>query len=859
LESARILVVDDDDDIRELLQLVLQEKGYIVETAVDGLDAVSHISQNKPHLIVLDLMMPRMTGEELCRAVKSDPALRDIIVFILSAKGDLNTKLECLRLGAEEFVVKPVEMEELVVRVERLLQMAVEWKAVASKPTPPPAPSPHDEDSGLRRNVAKAKYGVYSIESLAGAGGMGHVYKAYDESLDRHAAVKVLSKKWTTSKEFVERFRREAKLIAAINHPGIAHIYTFSEEDGELYFALQWCAGGTLSDLIRKETSLGLLPSLDIVLQCAKGLMAASQKGVVHRDIKPGNIMFDENQRVKIVDFGVAHSKKISDKITVAQEIIGSPAYMAPEQARADQIDHRADIYSLGITFYQMIYGRLPFAANSGVEWVIKHSSEAFPAYDPSAAGVPKRAYEIIERMTRKNPVDRYQSYEDLIKELEELHTKLFSECQLRVPRAIRVDHVARYQNRNFFRLLSDLYRHGESGVLQAEWGPLRKKFLIHHGEVIFFESPQPEENIWRVLAQRSKIRKEEIPFDEQGWELTLNRLLFQQAFTLDEFRASYRELMKAALLQIFVWPVFQGEFHRAEIQHDPFTRIPLSRMLMEGALNWIPYEVIKHQVPDDHFISRTPKFEEVLQILDLPKTESFTASRIEGGRVTMDVLHLLTGFPSEQLGRFIFLLKGFGAVEFSPPTIRKQRKEESRPSAIKPAPERPHETEGQRMEPPEEPTPPQTQPPRENTLRASDPSNPRLPRNVQEMVVIDKEAAEKFFKQAKERYLEKDFWNAGRFCTHAIANNPGVAKYHHLLAMALSRHAHSAKVAEESFSKAIDLDPENADYHVDFAFYLRDRGMLNQALDHCDIALSFAPRHERASKLFKELGGVDV
>ena len=98
MESARILVVDDDDDIRELLQLVLQEKGYIVETAVDGLDAVSQISQNKPDLIVLDLMMPRMTGEELCRAVKSDPGLRDIIIFILSAKGDLNTKLDCLKI-----------------------------------------------------------------------------------------------------------------------------------------------------------------------------------------------------------------------------------------------------------------------------------------------------------------------------------------------------------------------------------------------------------------------------------------------------------------------------------------------------------------------------------------------------------------------------------------------------------------------------------------------------------------------------------------------------------------------------------------------------------------------------------------
>ncbi|HEY4490797.1 MAG TPA: response regulator, partial [Acidobacteriota bacterium] len=165
LESARILVVDDDDDIRELLQIVLQERGYIVETAVDGLDAVSRISENKPHLVVLDLMMPRMTGEELCRAIKSDPDLRDIIVFILSAKGDLATKLDCLKIGAEEYVVKPVEMEELVMRVDRFLRMAEEWKSVGSKPVSTPGTPLHAEDSGVRGNQGKAKYGVYRIES----------------------------------------------------------------------------------------------------------------------------------------------------------------------------------------------------------------------------------------------------------------------------------------------------------------------------------------------------------------------------------------------------------------------------------------------------------------------------------------------------------------------------------------------------------------------------------------------------------------------------------------------------------------------------------------------------------------------
>src|SRR3972149_7732331 len=279
-------------------------------------------------------MMMQMSGEDVCRTIKTDPLLSDIIIVVLTSKGDLQAKLDCLNLGAEEYLVKPVEMEELATRVVRLLRMAAEWKSrSALKSTDAHVEDAAKDiaakvtDSGAMAARSKSKYGSYRVERVAGTGGMGVVYKAYDEALDRYAAVKVLSPQWASSTEFLDRFQQEAKLIAAINHPGIAHIYTFAEEEGEAYFALQWCSGGTLSDWIRKEGGIGILPAVDILLQCTQALLAAWQKGVVHRDIKPGNIMFDENQQVKIVDFGVAHREKLSEKITVAQEIIGSPAY----------------------------------------------------------------------------------------------------------------------------------------------------------------------------------------------------------------------------------------------------------------------------------------------------------------------------------------------------------------------------------------------------------------------------------------------------------------------------------------------------------------------------------------------------
>ena len=174
----------------------------------------------------------------------------------------------------------------------------------------------------------QSSYGVYRVESLVGKGGMGQVFKAHDEQLDRYVAVKVLAAKLSRSPEFVERFRREAKVLASINHPGIASIYSFSEQKGEHYFAMQWCSGGSVSDLVRKKGRVEPMTGVDIIYQCAQALNAASKKGIVHRDIKPSNLMFDENQLIKIVDFGLAYAEQISTNLTQGGEFLGTPSYM---------------------------------------------------------------------------------------------------------------------------------------------------------------------------------------------------------------------------------------------------------------------------------------------------------------------------------------------------------------------------------------------------------------------------------------------------------------------------------------------------------------------------------------------------
>ncbi|MCI0416631.1 protein kinase [bacterium] len=824
-----------------MLRAYLSDRGFAVSTAGTGAEALWNLSQEKPDLMILDLVMPEMSGEHVCRLLKSDPALKDIIVFILTAKYDLQTKLNCFNMGAEEYLVKPLDMEELSARVTRFLEFSDRNKPVlasdertmtigiedaektrqdsASVSTTPVMP-------GTNLQVAeKHKYGSYRVERLVGKGGMGLVYKAYDEHLDRFVALKVLSKQWTDNTEFVERFRREAKLIAAVNHPGIAQIYSLGQDQTEYYFALLWCPGGSLRDLIRNQQKIGFLKAVEIILQCARALAAARLKGVVHRDVKPSNIMFDENQQTKLVDFGIAHSEQVSANITVAQEILGSPAYMAPEQGRGDKVDHRADIYALGMTFFQMITGELPFFAETPMGWVIKHEKEPFPTFQQVQGKMHQKAYGIIQKMTRKAASDRYESYAELITDLETVQSELFRERQFKVPSASHIAPVPAAQGDNLFNVLLEIVKKNDSGILITRWGPLEKRFLILQGDLVLYESPQIEENVWKKIVERGILDPQNISLQNQNMEETLNRLLFLQALSLDDFTACYRPLMKTALLEVFRWPVVDVEFFKADIKQDSFCKIPLRAILMEGARNYVDFESIKNQVPYNRFIVRTWKFDEIFAGLELPATESFLASRIEGESVNLETLQLLTGFPIEQITRFIHALKGFDAIDFKSPEQRKPRRETTTPQPTPHPPGQPvfHEVTAT-------PTPTPTPTPRIS------------------------HAAESYYKLAEQAILKNDFWSAERLCKEAIELNPSEPKYYHMIGRAISHRHESAQLAEEFFRKAINLDPHNAEYRVTLADYFKDRGLIEMAIDECRQAIQISPENRRAAILLHAL-----
>ena len=230
------------------------------------------------------------------------------------------------------------------------------------------------EETEIGAPAGRVQLGEYIIEEKIGAGGMGQVFRAKQPSLDRMVALKVLPRGVASDRESVERFYREARSAAGLVHPNIVQIYTVGEEKGVPYFAMEYVIGEDLERRIKRGDRFTVEEAVGITASVAMALACAEEAGIVHRDIKPGNIMIDSHGVVKVTDFGLAKAVKLIDsEITQAGFIVGTPSYMAPEQAEARDVDHRTDIYSLGVVFYELLCGRSPFKAEDPASLIYMH------------------------------------------------------------------------------------------------------------------------------------------------------------------------------------------------------------------------------------------------------------------------------------------------------------------------------------------------------------------------------------------------------------------------------------------------------------------------------------------------------
>ena len=258
----------------------------------------------------------------------------------------------------------------------------------------------------------------YQIIKTIGEGGMANVYLAYDTILDRNVAVKVLRGDLATDEKFVRRFQREALSASSLSHPNIVEVYDVGEDNGSYYIVMEYIEGKHLKQLLKKRGNLTLTEVVDIMLQVTDGMSAAHDSYIIHRDIKPQNIMILENGLIKITDFGIAMALN-STQLTQTNSVMGSVHYLPPEQASGKGATIQSDVYSMGILMYELLTGSLPFRGDNAVEIALKHIKEPFPSVRDKVPNLPQSIENIIMRATAKNVKNRYADAKELHDDLK--------------------------------------------------------------------------------------------------------------------------------------------------------------------------------------------------------------------------------------------------------------------------------------------------------------------------------------------------------------------------------------------------------------------------------------------------------
>ena len=261
--------------------------------------------------------------------------------------------------------------------------------------------------------------GRYKVLSRLGAGGMADVFLAEDNQLGRKVALKLLHRRFAEDPGFVERFRREAQAAAGLQHPNVVSVYDRGAYDGTYYIAMEYLPGRTLKQLIRQEAPLDPVRAINITLEILKAARFAHRRGVIHRDLKPHNVIIDDGDHAKVTDFGIARAG--ASDMTETGSIMGTAQYLSPEQAQGHAVSAGSDLYSIGVILYELVTAQVPFDAEAAVTIAIKHVSEAPPAPRQINPNIPPELEQVILWALNKNPNDRPTDADQLINALEQV------------------------------------------------------------------------------------------------------------------------------------------------------------------------------------------------------------------------------------------------------------------------------------------------------------------------------------------------------------------------------------------------------------------------------------------------------
>ena len=488
VSGARILVVDDGADNRDVLQRRLERSGHTVHTAEHGRRALELLRATSFDLVLLDVLMPELDGFAVLETIKGDPALRDIPVIMISALDEMPGIVRCIEHGAEDFLPKPFDPVLLRARInasldkKRLRDQEVEYlrevgrvidaaTAVEGGTYRQGALAPvarradelgrlarvfdrmvlqmkaredrlRDQVRDLRHDIEEARRTSkelpvavdggnlrtgerlgqrFEILAVLGRGGMGTVYRARDLELEEQVAIKTLRPEFVRDAGLLERFKDEIRLARRLSDQHIVRTHDFGEWGGVYFLTMEYVEGITVREVIDTRGRLGVSSTLAIAAQLARSLAVAHEHGVIHRDIKPQNLLLDSGGVLKVMDFGVARLAERTPSATEAGLAVGTPTYMPPEQLLGEAVDARSDLYAAGVVLYECLTGQTPIQASSVIVLMKKLLTEEARSPAELNPDVPPALASLVLRLLAKEPDARVQTARELELQLQSL------------------------------------------------------------------------------------------------------------------------------------------------------------------------------------------------------------------------------------------------------------------------------------------------------------------------------------------------------------------------------------------------------------------------------------------------------
>jgi CheY-like chemotaxis protein len=442
-ERQTVLVVDDVVENREILGRRLDKRGYRILLAEDGPRALTLVEADRPDLILLDIMMPGMSGMEVLERVRQRWSRFELPVIMVTGKDDSGSVVEALQLGANDYVVKPVDFPVLLARVQAQLQIR---SAFSAAPRPAPVPAGPVTPPVIGPGVLLAS--KYRLREPLGTGGFGTVYRAWHVELEREVAVKVLNPSLAANAETRERFRREGLSASRLKHPNVVGILDFGADESVAYLVMELLQGVSLLEEICGFAPLSLGRCAAILAPLLDALDAAHGQGIIHRDIKPSNIFLErtgQSEIPKLLDFGIARvamEAMSGGTLTLDGSVLGTPAYMAPERLRGATYDGRSDVYSVGVMLYQMLTAHMPFEVEGkdGLAIIHLQLNTEPPLPRDFRPELPPEAEHLVLRTLGKDPAER-PSPREFARTLRQLAAVVPDTSNAQAtPRRVRID-----------------------------------------------------------------------------------------------------------------------------------------------------------------------------------------------------------------------------------------------------------------------------------------------------------------------------------------------------------------------------------------------------------------------------------